>query len=203
MTNLNGLHQIDSLSSLVIEDNDALTSLSGLENLRRLGTGPGFKFKVEITGNSHLENLRGLDSLDYTSIRELRLQYNSKLSVCNIPPVCAYVKTAAPATIVGNAPGCNSKAEIQLACQTSPAEEPAVEDVAILVYPNPVHEALQIQVNESSPWEIGISDLRGRLLYRQTISGSRTIEVGDWPSGLYTLRATAGERVYVGRFVKQ
>jgi hypothetical protein len=40
-------------------------------------------------------------------------------------------------------------------------------------------------------------------MFRQSVSGSQTIELEAWPSGLYALRAVSGGRVFSGKIVKQ
>ena len=81
-------------------------------------------------------------------------------------------------------------------------ETPEGEPV-IRFSPNPAGDFLQIQIEGNDQWGIRLCDLQGRQMCRQVVSGSQTIDVGDWPAGLYVLRVVAGERAYAGRFVKQ
>lgn len=130
------------------------------------------------------------------------IENNENLSICNTPPICAYLQNGGPATISNNAPGCNSVAEVEAACVVSIEETPDGEPV-VLFSPNPATDVLQIQIDGPEKWDISLYDLQGRLLYRQLVSGSQTIDVGDWPAGLYALRAVSGGRAYAGQFVKQ
>lgn len=204
LISLAGLNNLQSIAGdVLITGNSYLQSLNGLERLKRLGTEPGSKFKLTISSNTNLESLYGLDSLDYSTIRELFLLNNPKLSVCEVRPVCDYVITSFPAAIGGNAPGCNNKPEIQAACQTSSSNDLSAANSIIQVYPNPATDVLNIQVNDPASWQITLYDLQGRLLYRATVSGGLTVEVDDWPAGLYVLRAVSGTRAFAGRFVKR
>ncbi len=77
ITNLLGLQNITSIEhSLIIENNENLTSLSGLDNLIFLGD--DFSDHFEIVNNDGLTNLSGLDNL--TSLGTLRIQDNENLS---------------------------------------------------------------------------------------------------------------------------
>ena len=69
--------------------------------------------------------------------------------------------------------------------------------------PNPAGDFLQIQINDNEKWDISLFDLRGKLLYRQVVSGSQTIDVGEWPAGQYVLRAVSGGRIYTRKMIKQ
>lgn len=124
------------------------------------------------------------------------------LSVCHLPNVCKHLESGKPATISNNAPGCNSVAEVQAACLVSIGATPEGEPV-IHFSPNPVSDFLQIQIDGNDQWDISLYDLQGRLRYRQTVSGSQTVQLNDWPAGLYLLRATADGHAYAGRFIKQ
>lgn len=84
------------------------------------------------------------------------------------------------------------------------ADEPAGRLPGLFrVCPNPAGEFLQIQICDHEKWEISLFDLRGRLQYRQLVSGSQTIGLEGWPAGLYLWRAVSGGRIFSGQFVKQ
>jgi len=70
------------------------------------------------------------------------------------------------------------------------------------IWPNPASDFLQIQVSDTEKWEVSLFDLRGKLMHRQLVSGIQTIGLTDWPSGLYTLQAVSGERIFGGKIVK-
>ena len=176
--------------------NAALTSLSGLDNLTSVC---GF---LNLRNNTALTSLSGLDNIDPATITKMTIRDNPKLFLCDVQSVCKYLESGGPTTISNNAPGCNNVPEIKAACLVSTGEIFS-DDSPLLVFPNPANDLLQIQVEDHNPWEISLFDLRGGLLYRQLVSGSQTIGVEAWPSGLYTLRAVSGERVFVGKIVKQ
>lgn len=212
LQNFEGLENLDTIycqlysiqegrKSLRVEGNFSLIDFSGLDNVQTIGCGGGSI--VNIIGNWSLQSLSGIGG-NIDSLIELTIQGNPNLSICETPPICAYLENGGPApvTISDNAPGCNSVGEIEAACMVSIDETPGGKRV-FHISPNPATDFLHIQIDDSEKWDICLYDLQGRLLYRQLVSGSQTIDVGDWPAGLYVLRAVSGERAYAGQFVKQ
>ena len=68
---------------LIIKDNQLLTTLSGLGNLRYLGD------VLEIQNNDLLSNLVGLDRI--MGMRVVTITDNNNLSICNMPSICSYL----------------------------------------------------------------------------------------------------------------
>ncbi len=116
LTSLGGLDMLNSvLGSVRVVSNPALTSLSSLNNLSSIGT------YLNLTNNAVLIGLNGLDNIDYTSITDIILENSPLLSFCEIQSICDYLDVPAnPATISGNATGCNSRAEVESTCALVP-----------------------------------------------------------------------------------
>ena len=76
---------------------------------------------------------------------------------------------------------------------------------SLMLAPNPAADFLNIQLPDAitGPNEIGIFDAQGRLMERQSFTEGQAIQVGHLPGGFYSLKLMAGQRVYVGKFVKQ
>ena len=76
----------------------------------------------------------------------------------------------------------------------------------ILVYPNPVHDKLQVEINSElkGNYNLYIHDALGRLVYSlsENQNESHTIDVSNIADGIYTLTLTENGRVHVARFVK-
>ncbi len=224
--NLIGLDNVTYVAGCFkIEDNVNLSSLNGLGNLKYVGGecgfGPGsngssIKYnyslttleglnklesisRLEISENDLLASLQGLDSLK-TTLFGLTIKDNGNLLTCSTPPICAYLKNGGIAYISNNAPGCNNVAEVEAACMVSIKE---TEGPTMVISPNPAGDFLQIQIDDLEKWEIGLYDLQGRQMWRQRVFDSQIIEVKDWPSGIYALRAVSGGRVFSGKIVKQ
>jgi hypothetical protein len=160
LENLEGLEKLTVVFDVYIEDNENLISFLGLHNLTNLYQ------NLSIKNNNSLVNLTGLESLqyveDYTNIEEndalenlsgldsfvggefLEIRNNPNLSECSIDSVCAsIINDTSYITISNNAPGCNSKDEVEEACLLG------VNDAllnAITLFPNPVIKTLNVSL---------------------------------------------------------
>ncbi|MBL7809077.1 MAG: T9SS type A sorting domain-containing protein [Saprospiraceae bacterium] len=210
LTTLSGLENLDSLGMcLYLQDNPALVSLDALAGLRFIGsclifTG-GFVPKLanlSIVNNPMLNSLQGLGQVTFIGLDRVYIKSCPMLSVCEIQPICAHLAAGALGFVSDNAPGCNSVAEIEAACMVS-IEETSSGGPVLLLSPSPASDFLQIQISDPETWDLRLFDLQGRQMFRQSVSGSQTIPLHDWPAGLYTLRAVSGGRVFTGKVVKQ
>jgi len=117
LPSLEGLNNLSSVGgNLSIANNSALTSLEGLNNVTSTGG------DLSIYNNYILTSLEGLNNVN--SIQgSLIIQYNENLSLCgNVPSICNHLLNGGTATINNNAPGCNSRAEVEDACIFLPIE---------------------------------------------------------------------------------
>lgn len=73
------------------------------------------------------------------------------------------------------------------------------------IYDNPASGFIALQLSEPFAQNIDISlfDSRGGLVRRFLAATGQSIDIADLPAGAYALRAVAGERVFVGKFVRQ
>ncbi|PHN08291.1 T9SS type A sorting domain-containing protein [Flavilitoribacter nigricans] len=81
---------------------------------------------------------------------------------------------------------------------TSPVRE--IPQLPLAIAPNPVSDRLHLrQLDQLPPGELLISDVWGRNYYRQSCRPAcpdLSIDVGDWPAGLYLIRYTSGGARY-------
>ncbi len=203
LTSLKGLENIVSIrGDLRLNNNDNLTSLKELESLQSIGV-PGFSTYVYIGYNSNLTALSGLENADFSMETNLVIVENPKLSFCSTQSICQYFENGGGASISNNAPGCDNVPQVRAACLVS-IEETSTGEPVLILSPNPAANFLQIQINDGEKWEITLCNLQGRPMFRQVVSsGSQIIDVKDWPSGSYALRAVSGGRAYAGRLIKQ
>lgn len=113
LTGLNNLTSIDGL--LTINHNHNLASLSGLENLMHIPN-------LGIANNSDLENIDALNNIDHTTLTNLSILNNFKLSICYTQSICNYLLNDGESQIEDNAPGCSSPQEVQSSCIALPVE---------------------------------------------------------------------------------
>ena len=75
------------------------------------------------------------------------------------------------------------------------------------LYPNPVSNTLYLHFPKSLSSDIAfdarIFNMQGKLVRHQAVGEKRKVDVSGMVNGVYFLRATVGERVYVGKFIKQ
>lgn len=113
LTNLVGLENLTSIGGkLDITDNNALVNLSGLENLTYIGC------NVAIGDNDSLTHLGNLVSLESIGGYHLYIVGNPQLATCSIESICNYIADDGVTNIYNNAPGCDSKTEVEDACMS-------------------------------------------------------------------------------------
>jgi hypothetical protein len=94
--------------------NPLLSSLTGLEALTSI------EKEISIQGNVNLEDLSGLNNINEALIENLTIKFNPSLSTCDIQSICDYlVSPDDEVEIYNNAPGCNSREEVQATCGPS------------------------------------------------------------------------------------
>ncbi len=78
------------------------------------------------------------------------------------------------------------------------------EGGVIKMYPNPTHNQLQIEVSENETLTLQLFDLQGKLLQRQLIhQGQTTLNLSSLATGVYLVRLTGEQGVWVEEVVKQ
>ncbi|HRI60717.1 MAG TPA: hypothetical protein PK228_13360 [Saprospiraceae bacterium] len=115
LPNLSGLNHLASVGGeMWINENDILINLQDLERLDFIGNG------LTINGNNTLTSLRGLQShLSFGGY--LQITNNPLLTDCAIDAVCQYLSdNTLPPFIANNALYCNSPAEVEADCHSTP-----------------------------------------------------------------------------------
>jgi len=120
LTGLTGLNNVISIGEdLKINHNYALTSLTGLDNLTSIdgSLNIGYYDDYGSYGNPSLIDITGLENIDAGSITDLTISYNLSLSTCEVQSICDYLANPSGyVSIGGNATGCNSQEEVEDAC---------------------------------------------------------------------------------------
>jgi hypothetical protein len=205
LSNMMGLENLTSIGDdLIIAPselggNTLLTSLTGLEKLTSIG-----RYLI-IDHNNALISLTGLDNINSGSIIGLTIQNNPLLSLCKVQSICNYL--ASPNAFVGindNATGCNTRGEVQSACDVGIDENNGFND-EINVYPNPASNKITIQTSTTPiKFELSILNINGKELISRLITESKTqIDINNLSNGVYFVRTTGEKTVQFGKFVKQ
>ncbi len=137
LVNLTGLENLLSVGGVCqLHSNDAMTNFDGLSSLTSVGG------DFDIYDNPLLTNLDGISSL--TTVGDaLAIFLNPLLSVCDAQSICDYLANPANlASIHDNAPGCNSRAEVETACACDDADSDGIcdDDDNCPDTPNPAQE---------------------------------------------------------------
>jgi hypothetical protein len=217
LTNLVGLANLISIGGLleISGDNSALTSLAGLEgltsipgdltiyanpiltNLAGLHNVKSIEGILDIEFNDSLTSLTGLDSIEAGSISDLTITDNLSLSTCEVKSICDYLASPnGTASIIGNAPGCNTQQEVENSCAAVGVES-LNPGSSFIIYPNPALDEISVSglpVNS----EIRIIDLKGKQMMTETMLNTiATFDIHNLPQGVYILRSTLGIRKIV------
>lgn len=142
LSSLQGINSLDTLNyGLYLRNNPAIASISTLQNLSILG---GY---IWIDSSGKLRSLSGLENINPENIYSLILTGNDSLSTCEVESICSYLANPdAEASIWYNAPGCNSKEEVEQACQASDISESG-KISNFTLSPNPAHGVVNISGN--------------------------------------------------------
>ena len=118
-----------------------MTSLTGLDNLTSIG---GW---LSISYNDALTSLSGLDNIDANTISGLLITENYSLSTCEVQSICDYlVAPGGTIEIRDNATGCNSQTQVYYACEALPSDNINFEE-GLYIYPNPANHEVFISSN--------------------------------------------------------
>jgi hypothetical protein len=72
------------------------------------------------------------------------------------------------------------------ACVPAAIDVPAEEN-NLWVYPNPVRDSFRIR-GLTAPAVVVVTDMGGKIIWEQTVTGSESIPASSWPAGVYLLR---------------
>ncbi len=88
---------------------------------------------------------------------------------------------------------------------TTSISEQIHQAIQLSVSPNPATDFVNIQLPETiaQPIRMSVFDIQGRLMSQQIVSHGQPINVGEFPTGMYTLKAMVDEKFFTGKFVKQ
>jgi hypothetical protein len=116
-----------------------------------------------------------------------------------VKSVCDYLAiTDEDAIIYGNAPGCNSELEVEVACQEGVDDNDRSQ---LIIYPNPASDMLFIESAEEKIESIIIFDSKGEeVTRRQGDREKAVIRVDGLEPGIYLVRVETESGV-VGRKV--
>jgi hypothetical protein len=75
----------------------------------------------------------------------------------------------------------------------------------LIIAPNPAQDYVLLTATGSSHeevFEVTVANTNGQIVAQRTMSLNNNLPVNDWPAGIYTVRAVAGGKVWVGKVVR-
>jgi hypothetical protein len=103
------------------------------------------------------------------------------------------------------APTSTNRPRLEICYGTLSTTEPATGSGSLNVFPNPAGAQVQVTFPEQRNSSLIITDLLGKTVLQQTVSGSRsTLETGNLPEGIYVIKLAGENGTVIGttRFVK-
>ena len=197
LLNFSGLDGLGALGgNISVAANDNLINFEGMDNLVSIAG------NLSIALNNSLEDLTGLDNIDAASIDNLTIRDNISLTTCEINSICQYLASPnGTIEITGNAAGCNTQEEVELACtnEVGQLDSWTVGRLAVHVYPNPSDDIFNFEflIFNSQRVTLKIFDLYGRELAtvvdRTMPPGKHAVSfnAGHLPAGVYLIKGLA------------
>lgn len=198
---------------------NSLFVLGGLNNLKSIGGNMNITHCVSLRGlyelfhltsiggsltlsdNWLLTSLSGINNIAPNSITELNITDNYKLASCDVESICEYLVSPNGYTaIFRNAPGCNSKYEVNSACGNLSINDLQFKSL-LSVYPNPTDGYV---ILESPAQGIAtIYNLDGERMIQVQVSGKQTvIDIRKLPNDVYVLSVAGENYLRVSKLVK-
>ncbi|MDY0104593.1 MAG: T9SS type A sorting domain-containing protein [Lentimicrobium sp.] len=202
---LSGLSGLTSIGgNLRITGNMELQSLTGLSGLTSIGG------NLWILDNMKLQSLTGLENIDAGSITGIDISTNDLLTICEVKSICDYLASPNGGIwIRGNAPGCNSPAEVEDACATVHTEH-IVSNNKIIFAPNPFTDQTVLSINfpVNGLVYLDIFNNLGMCLKNWRFEGLQTTPMQYYPDfsgippGVYYCRIQIGNKVLTSKLIK-
>jgi S-formylglutathione hydrolase FrmB len=179
--------------------NATLMTLDGLQALNSIGG------NLSIFENDALASLSGLDNIEGSSILSLYISSNGALSDCAVQSICDYlVAPFGIPQIQDNAPGCDSQEEVEEACESVGTEEQHIQPFTIHPNPTG-NGSVTITLNNPHNLHLTCFNPFGQQVHRQEITGAETvIDVSTLAPGIYlAVVSEDGKPVGRSKFVVQ
>jgi hypothetical protein len=171
-----------------------------LENLTSIGD------YLNIYNNDALTSLTGIDNIDAGSITNLTIKSNDILSICEVKSICDYLASPnGVVSIGGNDSGCKNIDEVETACWVGLDDETTPEN-HINIYPNPASNSISIELPTTPNKRafMTIYNINGQQLIEQRLTEQLTaVDVSGLIEGIYFVRVSDERIVMVEKFVKQ
>ena len=205
IVDLMGIESLTAIEGMLyISQNPSLIDISQLISVTSVGS------NMTLVMNSSLTSLSGIDNIDPSNWTSLTIQQNSQLSNCAVLSVCEFISNQGQTIIIGNAEGCETEYQIQIACESLGIQEVG-SDIEFFTFPNPFTTSTSIEfaLDGKSKIQITIYNSIGEMVYmaedRIMPQGTHQFSWSPYhmPAGLYYAVLRSEEGVSVVKMVKQ
>jgi hypothetical protein len=73
----------------------------------------------------------------------------------------------------------------------------------ISLYPNPVKDVLEINLEGNEPAHVSVYDMQGKLVKEEVLTDMRSLNMAELRNGLYSMYVKQGDSLYNGKFIKE
>jgi hypothetical protein len=79
------------------------------------------------------------------------------------------------------------------------------EEAGLKIYPNPAGNTVHVEVldDANAKGRLSVCNIIGQSVINTTVTQKAILDISGLPNGIYTLRYDVGERILVGRFIKE
>lgn len=203
LSSLEGLNSLNTVAEgLYIIGNPSLNDLGGLEGLTSVGQGG----TLVIEENENLASLDGIDNIIFNTLYEIEIwiRDNPLLSECETESICNLLDNSGIIHVSGNMEGCNTIDEVRAACQTSVGEVNQLH--AMSICPNPAYSFITVKLSNqtSKVTSLAVTNLNGQQIITQQIFEHQTkLDISNLPAGIYIVKAWNDKEVMVRKMIKQ
>jgi hypothetical protein len=100
----------------------------------------------------------------------------------------------------------NSEGEVQqrFFISMEPNTASAKSESALMLFPNPARDRVTVRLSDSSVAGsiVKVIDSSGQEIYNVTAESDFTIDIQNWPAGIYFISLKNSEKIYSGKFIK-
>jgi len=199
---LSGLESLATINGGMYFLNTAITNLEGLEGLSFVGE------YIHLLGNPNLVSLSGIDYANLNSLKTVSFIDNNSLTTCEVQSICNIIDNPEiEKYIENNAPGCNSREEVEAACLVG--LENIIQENKLSLYPNPSSSHFTIQFSLENKEQVKLIVLNNLGQVVATLA-NETLSAGqhelNWnaegmPAGVYFYNIQIGNQVGTGKMV--
>ena len=105
-------------------------------------------------------------------------------------------------TVYGDTTNFNSRYEVPYYSEQISLNNDEISINLISVYPNPSSESIMVSVTENESANFVLSDVNGKYIFSQLVSGIQNINISDLNQGIYFYSLSINDKIESGKLIK-